>query len=493
MEFIMRYQSVAFVGAFAALMVLVSPAVNAGESSNSYDTRSFLPEVNDAIGVLPVTAPGPEVSLDQAIRMTGKRNVTLEMMRAEVEKAHWQMATSWALVMPMVTAGLDYVRADHSDIMNFDIGAMLKPFLENIVVPWPDTTSEPTVIRRVDDLKGSITVAMSLINVQSWFTISAARVGDDLAKLSYGQVREQLFSGVTQAYLAALMTKSVIGLQESQVMSAAHHLDFALKRFKAGSGLKIDVVRAEADLVQARQQLINAHLSYESARDALGLLSGMGGLPVPLPAPSLAVSGMSDENMVNAALSDRLDVKLSAAGLEFAKKDFGMSWAAYLPTVSGGWAGSYQFTEPASLGSIDKSRWNLFLGVDVPIFEFAKIGSIKQKKFAKQIAEFKLEDTKLAVAREVREASRQYRTAVANLEIAGKQAELATEALGLVEAAYQAGAGSSLEVTDARRNKSGAEVGALTARLKVEMALLALHVATGKKVTDLFGVSGSDD
>ena len=72
-----------------------------------------------------------------------------------------------------------------------------------------------------------------------------------------------------------------------------------------------------------------------------------------------------------------------------------------------------------------------------------------------KIAEMKIDDTRDNVSKEVRESFRQYRTALANEEISKQQVELAREAYALVEAAYMAGAGSSLEVTDAQRPDRG--------------------------------------
>ena len=463
-----------------------SVAVRASESMPELD--GFLPEVVEKVGILPEPVPGDELAIADAIEMAAERNASLEVMKAEVERSRWQTATAWAIIMPMVEASASYVRADHEDVVEFDMSSML----EALGIPVPEgTTSEPTVIRRLDNLNGSLSVSMSLINVAGWYTIAAAQSGDKLARLTYEQVRDQIQSGVVQAFLAAMMTRSVIDLQRSQVVSAAHHLDFALKKFAAGSGLKIDVVRAEADLVKARQELLNANLAYESARDALGILTGAGGLPVPSGDPQFDLSSSVPngrdqiDEAVSRAVEIRNDIKLQQAGLDLAKKSYGASWGGYVPTLVGGWSGSYQFTEPASFGSVDRSRWNLFLNLSIPLFRFDRIGEIKQKKLAVKVAELKVDEARENAARDIREAERQYRTAVANHEISLKQVELAREAFQLVEAAYLAGAGSSLEVTDAMRNRLASEVGALTSELRVRVALVNLNVALGRRVQDV--------
>lgn len=482
----MRFQYVLLAATVAATMTLGAGQVSAQEQS-PVDLSGLLPEVVLAVGELPTVTPGDDISLAQAVSMAGERNLTVEIMRAEVEKSQWATAAAWAYIMPMVEASMTYAHADHETAVTFDMSA----FYEALGITPPEDSGEPTVIQRQDNLSGQLSISMSLINVQGWFTISAARSGHELAKLTFEQVREQLMAGTVQAFLASMMARSVIEFQQAQVTAAAHHLDFAMKKFNSGSGLKIDVIRAQTDLVKAKKELVNAHLAYESARDALGLLTGAGGLPIPrgdgtlsVSAGSLAVAG-SENVMVDRALADRYDVKLQDAGLKVAKDAFTATWGGYLPTLVGGWAGTYQFTEPASFGSDDRSRWNLFLSLNVPIFQFNRIADIKKSQMAVKVAELKVDDTRLNVAKEVRDASRQYRTAVANEEISKKQCELAREAYALVEAAYMAGAGSSLEVTDALSTLTAAEVGLLTASLRVQIAAVNLHVALGGKVLEL--------
>lgn len=482
----MRFKNAMLMAATLAVTVFAGLPSFAQEKP-AVDLTGVLPEVVEAVGELPVVTPGTGMSLAEAVRMAGEKNQTIEIMRAEVEKSQWATAAAWAIIMPMVEASMSYVRMDHETAVTFDMSA----FYDALGIPPPADSGEPTVIQRQDNLSGQLSVTMSLINVQGWFTIAAAKSGHELAKLSFEQVREQLMSGTVQAFLASMMARSVIDFQVAQVNASAHHLDFAMKKFRSGSGLKIDVIRARTDLVKARKELVNAHLAYESARDALGLLTGVGGLPVPqgeailsLDSAGLAAAGGEDD-MITEALSQRYDVKLQSAGLKVARESFTATWGGYLPTVAGGWSGTYQFTEPASFGSDDRSRWNLFLGLNVPIFQFNRIADIKKAEMAVKVAELKVDDTKLNVAKEVRDALRQYRTALANEEISRQQVELAREAYALVEAAYLAGAGSSLEVTDALSTLTAAEVGLLTASLRVQIAGVNLHVALGGKISDL--------
>jgi outer membrane protein TolC len=465
----------------AAVMMVMAAGVPA--SAAPFEVSD--PELAAELAIEPL--PGPDITLEAAIEAADKRNLTLRAARLELDRADAKLAQAWALVFPMATAGLNIVHADHADVVDFSksLSEGLGPILEASGINLPPMESEPTVVRRQDTISGSITAAMSLVNVQSWYTISAARKGRDVARLTIESARQQLLAGVAQAYYLALMSRSLVEMQQNQVLSAAHHLDFATKRFDSGAGLRIDVVRAQTNLTEARQQLLGARLSLESARDALGVLTGSGDLPMPVAAADLPMPEGPDEKLVSWALKHRQDLAAGRASVVLADRQFGTSWAGFLPTFDMAWQGNYQFTEPSSLGSTDRSRWNLVFNLNVPIFQYFNIGALRDAKAAARIARLKLEDQRQAAGQEVRQARRDHEAAVASARLAEQQAELAREAMDLAQTAFEAGAGSSLEVTDARRTVTAAEVNRMTRLLQVQISRLVLHRALGTDVRDL--------
>lgn len=443
------------------------------------------PELAAELALTP--ASGPEVTLSEAIDAADARNLTLQAARLEMDRADARLAQAWALVIPMATAGLSVVHADHADIVDFgaSLSESLGPILEAAGITLPPTESDPTVIRRQDTISGTLTAAVSLVNVQNWYTISAARKGRDVARLSVESARQQLLTGVAQAYYLALMSRSLVDMQATQVRAAAHHLDFASKRFASGAGLRIDVVRAQTNLAEARQQLLNARLSLESARDALGVLTGMGGLPMPIDTADLPLPDGDDDTLVKWAIDHRQDLAASRASVVLADRQYGTSWSGFLPTFDMAWQGTYQFTEPSSLSSTDRARWNLMFNLNVPIFQYFTIGNLREAKASARIARLKLDDQRRSAGQEVRQARRDHEAALASATLAEQQAGLAREAMDLAQTAYEAGAGSSLEVTDARRTLTAAEVNRMTRLLQVQVSRLVLHRALGTDVREL--------
>ncbi len=430
------------------------------------------------------------LTLEQALREADTRNLTLEGIRYELDRADGRLATAVGLVLPVASAGLTWNHADHAD--EIDMAAGLTDAFAEMFEDLPfevdlgDGESEPTVVRRQDDVAGNVTVSLSLIDAQNWATIRGAKLGKDLAVASVEDARQELLLGVAQAWYAARMTETLVALSEAQVEAAEHHLAVAEAQSDAGSGLKVNRLRAEADLAQVRQDLLDARLATETARDALGVLTGVGGLPLPVGEPVVEIPTGSDDQLVATALSSHSDILLAKASLDLARASLTTTRLQFLPSVGLAWQGSYQITEPTDLGSDDRTRWTLVAQLDIPIYDHFRYGELRQNKAALRQAEAQLRDEEWNTGLEVRQARRDRDTAVAAVDIAGQQASLAAEVLELTLAAYEVGAGSSLEVTDARRSSAAAEVNLATTQLQADLAELSLLRATGG---DILGVA----
>jgi outer membrane protein TolC len=430
-----------------------------------------------AIEMPPIT-PGPEMTLDRALALADQRNLTLEAARLEIEKADAQLKQAYALILPGVQGKLTFMHRDHEDSFNF--ADSLPPALAATMGNVPDTVIAPQ-----QDLKGVLEAGMTLINAQSWLTIGAARKGTEAARLAVEDGRQLLLLGVSQAFYVAMMTRSLIDLYEEQVRSSQHHLDVARARHEAGTGLRIDVIRAETELESARQELLKAHFAFDNARDTLGVLTCSDDLPLPVETALAPAPVGDDAALVDRAAATRTDLAAKRAMIGAMEKQLDAAWMQFLPTVDVGWQLQYQFTKPGDMGSSDRSRWALVFTLSVPIFNYFRYGDLDYKRAALRQAMIQEGDKAQQLGVEVRTARRDYLSALSANAIAERQVALAGEALALIEASYEAGTGTSLDVTDARRTLSAANVNLVTTRLKAQIALLALLRAAGQDMQDV--------
>ena len=161
------------------------------------------------------------------------------------------------------------------------------------------------------------------------------------------------------------------------------------------------------------------------------------------------------------------------------RKQLRGAWMSLLPSLNAVWQGTHQFTEMSDMGDPDKSRWTAMVTLSIPLFDWRSWSSIRVQRMALEQASAQFAEAEQTAGKEVRQARREYLSALRAVENAARQSELARESLTLASAAYDAGAGTSLDVTDARRTAAAAEVNVVTARLKAQLSLVALLQAAG--------------
>ena len=458
-------------------------------------TRTMLLSI--ACAVLAVAAraeaadPAVPMTLDQALTAADERNLTLAGIREELGRADGQLATAWGYWLPSADASMSYTRMDHEDTADLTSG--IADMLTDAFSEMPFEMGEigggdPIVIQPQDTLQGSVTVAMPVVAPAAWGGIAVAKRGTELTELTVEDARQELLLGVAQAWYAARMTGSLVGLAEAQVEAAEHHARVADAQFEAGSGLRLDQVRAQADLAAARQDLLEARLARDSARDVLGVLTGAGALVDPVGEVRLDAPDPTARLDASDLLGGRSDLRVAEAGVDLAQGQVTAARLQFLPTVSLAWQGSYQFTEPSGMGSDDRSRWALVAQLDVPLYRHTRVGQVQESQAALRQARLQRDDARVQAEQETRQAARDLTTATAAVDIAAQQVDLADEAFDLALDAFEAGAGSSLEVTEARRSSTAAQVNLATTRLEADLAALTLMRATG---ADMLGGAGS--
>lgn len=417
-----------------------------------------LPASSGAVELPPIS-DGPSMSLPEALTATDRRNTQLQALRLEVDRAQAQLSTAWARILPQASAQMQYARADHADAV--------------------EVSGASIVIRRQNDVAGDLTLSMNLVDLQAWSNVGVAAQSEKMTGLSVEEARRQLLLATSQAYYMVEVSRSLVGMYAEQVRAAEEQLDVAKKKVNAGTGLRLDEIRAENDLAQAQQEYTDALLSLDTSRDALATLTGTEGLPLPQASPELPEPVGAETSLVRSAESRRLDLAVKAASIDLADRQLNSAWSGLLPTAGVAWQGSYQFTEPGAMGDTDRSRWTAVFTLNAPLFNWADYGQIESSKVALKQARVEEQDAKREAAKEIRQLRRKYLSAKSQVTIAERQVALAREGIELARTAFKAGSASSLEVTEARRSLVSAEVGQATARLQSKVSLAALHHALG--------------
>ncbi len=435
----------------------------------------------------PRISEGSPITLSEALATAEERNLDLQTAKFEIDKVKANLKKAWAMVLPGIQAKLDYTHMDHAD--EVDLLSSMEPLFGPLFGTMgmelpPGSLDQPILINPRDKLTGSLQAQVPLINAEGWYTVKTAKKGIEVANLSIEQARRQILVGTAQAYYMALSCRDLIDFYHSQIETAQEQLRVAEARFRAGRGMRIDVIRAETDLKQASQSLLSAELAFDNARDALGQLIGAEGLPLPVTAPTLKVPKETEAEMEHKAIKSRVDIKTEEAKADLMKAQLKTAWMPFLPTLNLMLHGGYEFTTMAALGSQDRSRWAVMLSLTVPIYNHYRYGNLDEKRAQLKQIEYTINNTKNKAGLAVRKASRDYATALSSVVTAKQQTELAKEGLKLTEASYIAGTGDSLSVTNARQTYVASGFNLTTQELKAELALIALIDVLGDEIVD---------
>ncbi|NLN62658.1 MAG: TolC family protein [Myxococcales bacterium] len=427
----------------------------------------------------PALAPGPEMTLAEVLQGVSARNLTLQSAALEIDKAKAMHKKSLAWVTPFVEARLEYTRMDHSDALDLNgpIQDMMGSLMPGLSVPPMDEM----IINRRDKLMGSFTIGVPLVRPEGWSTIAAAKRGVAVAEEAIAAAQHTLLSQAASIYLHALSAKAFIEMQETQVRAAEAQWREASLKHQHGEGLRIDVVRAQTDVELARHTLANAHLMMENAREALRMLLGDEALPMPVGPKAYERSELPQEDaQIEAARRQRPDVRVSQGRIEVAEKLLRAVKLRFVPTLDAAWRFQYEFTEPVDLGSNDRSRWALLFSLAVPLYEQSRYGDLHYQRAVLKQAQLEAADREVQLAAEVRLARRDYLASLTDLDAAERQLQLAAEAVSLMEAAFRDGAGTSLDVTVARRDHMAASANVLVHRVTSQTRFIELLRVTGE-------------
>jgi len=286
---------------------------------------------------------------------------------------------------------------------------------------------------------------------------------------------------VRLAYFSFLQTQSVVRVFEEALKSTEDRLVNAKKLLAAGTVAKIDVVRAEAQVAQARSELIAAQNRFSLSRNAFNNVLGRSiNEQVELTEVREIPSATLDPDLLEKlAVAERPEVnslQYTIRGLEVVREGIRKGNA---PNLNLGLTSSNNY-----FGSGFRSGTNSLSGGVFVAFRLFDSGVARAKADAaleqEKQARFNLEQLGLTIALQVRQAVTNLDNAKARFDVATKQVELATENYRLSMVRYLAGEGIQLETIDAQADLTRARVGLETARYDYLSAWADLQQAIGR-------------
>ena len=314
--------------------------------------------------------------------------------------------------------------------------------------------------------------------------IKKAKIGVESASLTTQRAQEDLKLNVIKAYYDALESKKTVGVRQETVDKYQEHYTNVSQLYAAGSKAKIDVIRSQVELSDARQNLIKAENSYEvDLAELRNYLNIDRSEPLNLTTDFSYLAFDQDMNAcLDYAYAKRKDLQVDKNKLAQQEQAIKAAKAGYLPTLnlSVGLSESQRFN-PSSQNSHSASAT---LGVDWNIFDSGVTrAQVKSAETDRDIAKLTYQKDKESIDLAVREAYYNMREAEKRFNSTQDAVHQAEEDAFIAREKYRAGEGLMLDIIDAQEALSTAKLNHISAQYDYARYKATVENAMGVELT----------
>lgn len=339
---------------------------------------------------------------------------------------------------------------------------------------------------------GNITLKQTLFSEAANASIAIQKSLQKAQEENFNSAELDLIFNASNLYFNALILKANTQIQVENLALTRKNLEIAEQNFEAGQAGKSDLLRFRSQVAQNTQsmveainqleqgfiglnQALNNPIAYEIDVENVSLDEGVferynySQLTNMLDDPRLRepfIDFLIEEANRNAPELRALDYNLDATNRNIKLNGFGRLLPTlalqgqYNNTFNRSGAGS---TAPAGFALVD-NYYNAGISISIPIVNQNLSNINKQTAMIqKEQLEINKEDTKLAIATNVRSGVLNLVNQVSNIELSKISEETAKEALELTQASYSSGAVNIVQLLDAQNNYLSAQLSRVNA------------------------------
>ncbi len=417
-----------------------------------------------------VAQAGLPLSLKRAvaIALAPDGSTRVALAQESIEQAQQKVREAKAAFLPSLDSSVNEQRETTN----------LKAYGFSFAIPVPGF-SIPTIVGPFTVFDARATAQQSVLNFPDLKRYRASKASLTATRFDSDATRNQVSDEVARDYLACLRADADRNTARANVELSEALSALARRQLTAGTGTGIEVTRADVQLANDRQRLIQAE--NNRTRATLQLLRAMG------LDQSMAVDftdkleyRMVDvgaaEALMDQARKSRPELKSQQQKEEAARLSYQSVKAERLPSI--GASANYGTIGPEIVGA--HPTYGLAASLKVPVFD----GFRREARGAESISQLRQEqirtrDLNQQIELQVRTALESLRSAAAEVEAARDGQTLAESELAQARRRYEAGVATSVEVTDAQTRLQRARDNQTTALYDYNLARLDLATATG--------------
>ena len=442
---------------FAAVQVAAGGAVYADEGGASGAQDPALPG-QSATGVQ--ATPGPTLlTLSLCIETALKKNPNIIASGYTVDVNRSRVGEARSGYYPQLNASAAYTRIN----------------------PVPIAPGTPKPSRTFEQYSSSVTLNQNILDFgKTSSQVDISKYNFEASRSDLEATQDAVILNVKQAYYGVLQARRNRDVAADVIKQFQLHLDQAKGFYDVGTKARIDVIKAEVDLSNAKLSLINAENAFKIAwvtlKNAMGVPDAPEHTYTIEDKLSFQQYTITQEEAIARAFENRPDFKSIAAKRQAAEMNISLARSGYYPVLSGN--ASYNWAAENKASPLEEG-WSAGVVLTVPLFNgFLTSHQVAEAKSNLYILKANEEFLRQQIMFEVRQAYLNLQAAEASISTAGLAAEQAKENMDLANGRYAAGVGSPVEVSDAfatyataQANHTGALSNYKIAQANIEKAM----------------------
>jgi outer membrane protein TolC len=479
---------------------------------------------------LPIMPEGPTVNLteQEAVGRATEKNLTLISERITPQTFDYSLAATRAVYLPNITSSVANTNSTNLNTNAFSGGSQTKDESQswsggmtkrmwrgggNYNLSWTNSRNETSSTGSncspcySAGLDGSFTQPL-------WrnFKIDGTRasirtneISQDIAEINLSAQEVSILAQVRNAYWELSYARLAVEAAQRSLELSTKLVGDNRMRVEIGSMAPIDVVQAQAEEANRRQQLVTAQATLRNNELALKRLIVSGtddelwkATIVPVDQPVVTPQPIDLEAAVSNALSKRTDLTVTKRNLESTDIQLRASENETKPELN--FVGSLRLSGRAGVGrdvpdplrpgqtipgtsgtyldalghirTFEAPRWNFALNFSYPLGTSAAKANLSRQRLLREQTEATLKLTELQIATEVTSAALAVRNSFEAMQASKVSRDLSQQRLDAAQAKFDQGMATNYEVVQAQRDLNDARNSELRQLLNYQRALV---------------------
>lgn len=411
--------------------------------------------------------PVEMLTLQQSIQSAVKANLELKSSREDTAAAEAVKKARRSNFLPTLSTSYQYNRLDEGTSV---IGIKTTPEEEyEFVTSFSQPIFTGFAILRQYDI---------------------AKLGLDSAKIKENLKRQDIILDAKNAYFQMLQTQKLFNIAEETVVQIRTQKEVAEKYYHAGMTPLNDLLQAQVELANAKQELIVARNNMDNAESNFNTLLRR---PIDTPVVLKDILGYSlfEETLdycYQEAEKNRLEIKVADLEIETAKKELQLTKKDYYPSVN--LEGSYfkRGTEWDVKGGElidDPSGWSIIAVARWNFWEWGRTAyGVKEKRSRESQAKLRKDELFDKIRLEVKQAYLRTQEAERAIKTVETAIEQAKENFRINQERYKQQVATQTDVLDAQTLLSRTMTNYYNALYTFKISKATLYRAIGQEVIE---------